>query len=139
MIIALAIISILTSIAIPAFCSYRNKSRIADCVGTATSIRAAMARFAAFSEGNSFPQADMLPDNDWSELRNIVNQSGGYLEGNAAKNGFAGDDIDYTAVEHPLDSIVVNDYKLTLRVLGVPESELGHKIVITSDKIYKQR
>ena len=35
-----------------------------------------MARFAAFSESNSFPQADILPDNDWGELRNVLNQSG---------------------------------------------------------------
>ena len=139
MMITLAIIGILASIAIPTFNFYKNKSKIAACVATANSIWDSMERFAAFSESNSYPQTDILPDNDWSTLRNIVNKSGGYLEVNAAENGFAGGDIDYTAIEHPLDSTVVSDYKLTLRVLGVPESKLGHKIVITSSSIYKQR
>ena len=133
-----AIISILASIAVPTFNSYRTKSKIAACVGTAASIRAAMERFAAFSEANSFPQTDILPDNDWDKLRNIVKQSGGYLAINAAENGFAAGDISYTTTKHPLDSTVVKDYELTLHVLGISESKIGHKIVITSSGIYKQ-
>jgi prepilin-type N-terminal cleavage/methylation domain-containing protein len=138
MMLAFVIISILASIAVPKLLAYRNKAKITACVATASSIRTAIVNFAAFSEGNSFPQTDILPDNDWGKLRKIVNKGGGNLAVNAVENGFAGGDIDYTAIKASPDSTLVDGYELTLRVLGIPESKLGHKIVITSSSIYKQ-
>ena len=49
--IVVAIIGILAAIAVPNFIAYRDKSRVASGVGSTESIRAAIAGFAADSNG----------------------------------------------------------------------------------------
>ncbi len=53
--IVVAIVGILAAIAVPNFIAYRNKSRIAAAVGSIESVRAAIAAYAADSDGNTFP------------------------------------------------------------------------------------
>ncbi|ETW92234.1 MAG: fimbrial protein, partial [Candidatus Entotheonella factor] len=55
--IVVAIVGILAAIAVPNFIAYRNKSRIASAVGSIESVRAAIAAYAADSNGNTFPSA----------------------------------------------------------------------------------
>ena len=86
--IVVAIIGILAAVAIPNFLEYRNKSKIAACVASASSIRAAMANFAADSDGNSYPQEADITDNNWDSLRTLVNANGGSLADSALKAGF---------------------------------------------------
>jgi len=136
--IVVAIIGILAAIAVPSFISYRNKSKISSCLATAASIRGAMAGYAADAAGNSFPSEDLMPDDDWEKLRLVVNQNGGTLKPSAADQGFVGGHIDYTTTPDPADPDVVGDWELLLYVIGVPESNLGYKIMISPSGIERQ-
>ena len=81
--IVVAIIGILAAIAVPNFIAYRDKARVAACVGTTESIRAAMAGFAADSQGNLFPSAIA----DWTTLVSTANANGGTLKTTDALQG----------------------------------------------------
>jgi len=126
------------AIAIPSFISYRNKSKISACLATAASIRGTRGGYAAASAGNSFPSEALMPDNEGETLRRVVNQNGGTLKASAADQGFVGSQIDYTATPDPADPDVIGDWKLTLHVIGVPESNLGYKIMISPSQIERQ-
>jgi len=136
--IVVAIIGILAAIAVPNFISYRNKAKVSSALATASSIRGAMAGYAADSSGNSFPDETAIPDNDWDKLRTVINDNGGTLKENAAAQGFVRGAIDYTATPDPADADVIGDWELTLTVAGVPESQIGYKIVLSPSGIKKQ-
>src|SRR5438094_8243235 len=60
--IVVAIIGVLAAIAVPNFITYRNKSRVAATVGSADSVRAALASFAPDSTDTPFPRNARIPD-----------------------------------------------------------------------------
>lgn len=141
--IVVAIIGILAAVAIPNFIEYRNKSKIAACVASASSIRAALAGYAADSTGNSFPlvAADTYNQGitDWASLVIVVNAAGGSLTELANDQGFLGGEMIYdtTEIDDGTMTIAVS-YEMTLIVAGVPTDKKGAKIVLNSYGIYKQ-
>jgi prepilin-type N-terminal cleavage/methylation domain-containing protein len=85
--IVVAIIGILAAIAIPNFVAYRNKARVASAVGSAGSIRAAVASFAADADGNLFPlNADIT---NWNDLVSLTTSNGGTLKDTEQEQGMA--------------------------------------------------
>jgi prepilin-type N-terminal cleavage/methylation domain-containing protein len=73
--IVVAIIGILAAIAVPNFISYRNKSRVSTAIATSEGIRAALAGYAAVSEGNVYPSAIA----DYKTLEELTTPHGGTL------------------------------------------------------------
>ena len=136
--IVVAIIGILAAIAVPNFISYRNKAKVSTALETASSIRGAISGYAADSIGNSFPTEALIPDGNWEALRLTVNKNGGTLKPTAAEQGFIGSTIDYTATSDSAEVAVIDNRELILFVAGIPESILGHKIVLSSSGIAKQ-
>ena len=138
--IVVAIIGILAAVAIPNFIEYRNKSKIAACVASGSSIRAALANYAADSDGSSYPLDADITDNDWDSLRTLINANGGTLFDTALKAGFITDapSLTYTATEDPLDATMIVDYELIMLVGGVPAENKGSQLVLTSSGIFRQ-
>ena len=131
--IVVAIIGILAAIAVPNFIAYRDKSRIASSVGTAESIRGALAGYASTEANNLFP-AD-IPD--WASadtgLVAICNSNGSTLKATMAEQGFS--DFTYDAV---LDAEgQPADYVITLKVTGVPNELVGSTIQVKPSGIEK--
>jgi prepilin-type N-terminal cleavage/methylation domain-containing protein len=130
--IVVAIIGILAAIAVPNFINYRNKSRVAAGVGTAESIRAAMASFAADSVDNLFPNAASIAS--YATLSTIVNRNGGALKDTAAEMGISV--ISYSTIDTDGDG--TNDtYALNLSITGVPTTLTGNAVRITPAGITK--
>jgi prepilin-type N-terminal cleavage/methylation domain-containing protein len=143
--IVVAIIGILAAVAIPNFIEYRNKAKIAACVASGSSIRAALAGYAADSEGNSFPlmSADTynqaIGTGDWASLVTLVNAAGGSLKEEAGTQGFLGTDMIYETTEiNDGTMTIATAYEMTLIVAGVPTDKKGSKIVLNSYGIYRQ-
>src|SRR6266705_3391925 len=82
--IVVAIIGILATVAVPTFISYRNKSRVASAVATSESIRAAVASFAADSLNNLYPLTGSIGIT-YTNLRTIANRNGASLPATAAQ------------------------------------------------------
>src|SRR5713101_5028184 len=82
--IVVAIIGILASVAVPTFISYRNKSRVASAVATSESIRAAVASFAADSPNNLYPLTGSI-GTTYDNLRTIANRNGASLPATASQ------------------------------------------------------
>ena len=91
--IVVAIIGILAAIAVPNFIAYRDKSRIASCIGTSESIRGALAGFASSQQNNLFPTTTEIPAGDWDSLRAITNANGATLEGDYNCSGLFCNDL----------------------------------------------
>jgi len=136
--IVVAIIGILAAIAVPNFIAYRNKSKVSSGIATASSIRGALAGFAADSTGNSFPTTTAIPNNDWDSLRAVINANGGTLKDTAVGQGFVGGAISYVATPDPADTAVIGDWEMTLYVAGVPVSQIGYKLILSPSGITKQ-
>ena len=138
--IVVAIIGILAAVAIPNFLEYRNKSKIAACVASASSIRAAMANYAADSDGNSYPYETQIVDQNWQSLIDLVNANGGSLADTALKAGFIENapSLTYTATPDPLDANMIIDYELLMLVNGVPAENMGSQLVLNSSGIFRQ-
>jgi prepilin-type N-terminal cleavage/methylation domain-containing protein len=126
--VIVAVIGILAAIAVPNFLNYRNKSRIAAAIGTAESIRAAFASFAASSPDNLYPVEASITD--YATLRTIINQNGGNLKASREEMG-----ID--VAEYRFDVTVADTYSLKLTVLGLPDTMRGKVILITPGGIRK--
>jgi type IV pilus assembly protein PilA len=130
--IVVAIIGILAAIAVPNFINYRNKSRVAAGVGTAESIRAAMASFAADSVDNLFPNAASIAS--YATLSTIVNRNGGALKDTAGEMGISV--ISYSTIDTDLDG-TDDTYALNLSITGVPTTLAGNTLRITPAGITK--
>ena len=127
--IVLAIMATLAAIAVPTFISYRDKSRVAQVVGSSEVIRSALASYAADSSGNAYPLTGEITD--FSSLRLVVNKNGGMLPsapiftlGNYAYYDSDGDGI-------------ADTYSMRLIVNGVSPSLLGSQILLTPEGILK--
>jgi len=133
--IVVAIIGILAAIAVPNFIAYRDKSRIAAGVGTAESIRGALAGFASTSPGNLFPTDTEV--SDWQTMVNVCNNNGSTLKGGVTNDpvlqGYA--TFDYEA-QVDLQGQAA-DYIITVTVAGVPPDLTGSKIQIKPSGIDK--
>jgi len=125
--IVVAIIGILAAIAVPNFVNYRNKSRVAAVVGTAESIRASMASYAADSVGNGFPPAADIPAAGYTQLHSIVNANGGSLKSTDTLMGLQV--VSYSVTLSGDNT--PESYTLVLSAYGVPSTLAGHSITIT--------
>lgn len=130
--IVVAIIGILAAIAVPNFIAYRDKSRIAAAVGTAESIRGALAGYASTQPDNLFPEE--IPDwaSDATGLVAICNSNGATLKSTMAEQGFSG--FTYESVDVQGQP---GDYTITLTVTGVPADLTGSTIQVKPSGIEK--
>jgi prepilin-type N-terminal cleavage/methylation domain-containing protein len=127
--IVTAIIGILAGIAAGSFLSYRDKSRVTTGVATANIIRAALANFAADSEGNLYPSSGVITDYD--SLRALVDTNGGDLPttGRFIVNHYTRFDSDEDTIE--------DNYSMRITVSGVSPTAKGHQILITPSGILR--
>src|SRR6266702_2760677 len=93
--IVVAIIGILATVAVPTFISYRNKSRVASAVATSESLRAAVASFAADSLNNLYPLTGSI-GTSYDNLRTIANRNGASLPATASQVSISA--IDYSSI-----------------------------------------
>jgi prepilin-type N-terminal cleavage/methylation domain-containing protein len=130
--IVVAIIGILAAIAVPNFIAYRDKSRIAAGVGTAESIRGALAGYAATEPNNLFPAAIASWNTGASDLVPICNSNGSTLKDTMLAQGFSGFTYESVDVEGQ-----PGDYIITLTVSGVPADLTGSTIQVKPSGIEK--
>ena len=129
--IVVAIIGILAAIAVPNFIAYRDKARVAACVGTTESIRAAMAGFAADSQGNLFPAAIA----DWTTLVSTANANGGTLKTTDALQGMTLNT--YVTIDTDGDG-TRDDYYFIFYTTGVSPDMDGAQVEVRPSGIEKQ-
>src|SRR5262245_45595048 len=75
--VVVAVIASLAALAVPTFVTYRDRSRVAQAIGSSEAIRAAFASYAAGNSQNIYPATGMITDFD--SLRLVVNAHGGML------------------------------------------------------------
>ena len=119
--IVVAIIGILAAVAVPNFISYRDRSRVAAAVATASSIRAALAAAASDDVNNLYPTAAMA---DYATIRGVVNPLGASLPATPNSVGIA--DATYAAVGGG------TSYTLTITTLA-PAGVMGHTLTLTPE------
>ena len=129
--IVVAIIGILAAIAVPNFIAYRDKSRIAACIGTSESIRGALAGFASSQQNNLFPTNTEV--SDWTTLRSVSNANGATLKAVIADQGYSA--MTYSAVLDALSQPA--SYIITFLCNGVPADLTGSKIEVKPSGIDK--
>jgi prepilin-type N-terminal cleavage/methylation domain-containing protein len=127
--IVIAILATLAAIAVPTFIVYRDRSRVAQVVGSSEVIRAALASYAASSPGNSYPLTGAITD--FSSLRLEVNKNGGMLPSAAifTLSNYAYYDSDGDGI--------ADTYSMRLIVNGVTSSITGSQILLTPEGILK--
>ena len=127
--IVTAIFGILAAIAVPSFISYRDKSRVTTVIATAHAVRAAMANFAADSEGNLYPASDTITD--YASLRVLVDVNGGTLPdtGSFIVNH-------YTRFDSNGD-MTDDNYSMRFTVSGVPTNMKGYQILVAPHGIWR--
>jgi len=133
--IVVAIIGILAAVAIPNFLEYRNKSKIAAVLSTASEVRASLANFAADSVGNRYPNTTEI--SDYATLASFLSDYGGTLNAVAATHGIVEDQVDYVATPDPQDDTMIMDYELMFEVIGIPDDRVGRQVRMTSRGITK--
>ena len=131
--IVVAIIGILAAIAVPNFIAYRDKARVASAVGTTESIRAAMAGFAADSQGNLFPDETAITD--WASLVAVSNANGGTLKTTDVLQGMTLND--YVTIDSDGDG-TRDDYYFVFWTTGVSPTMLGAQVEVRPSGIEKQ-
>lgn len=129
--IVVAIIGILAAIAVPNFIAYRDKARVAACVGTTESVRAAMAGFAADSQGNLFPAT--IPD--WTTLVATSNANGGTLKQTDVEQGMTLNT--YVTIDSDGDG-TRDDYYFIFYTTGVSPTMDGAQVEVRPSGIEKQ-
>ena len=127
--IVIAIISTLAAMAVPTFITYRDRSRVAQVVGSSEAIRSALASYAANSPGNAYPLTGAITD--LSSLRLMVNTNGGMLPSTAIFTV-----SNYAAYDSNSDG-VADTYSMRLIVNEVPSSLPGAQILLTPEGIFK--
>jgi prepilin-type N-terminal cleavage/methylation domain-containing protein len=125
--IVVAIIGILATVAVPTFISYRNKSRVASAVATSESIRGAVASFAADSLNNLYPLTGSI-GTSYTNLRTIANRNGANLPATASQVSISA--IDYS-------STTGYGYTISIATI-VPAGTPGETLIVTPEGIIKQ-
>jgi prepilin-type N-terminal cleavage/methylation domain-containing protein len=127
--VVMAIIASLAALGLPTFITYRDRSRVAQVIGSSEAIRAALASYAASSLHNAYPLTGTITDFD--SLRLVVNAHGGMLPPSAifsvAHYAFYDGDGDGTA----------ETYSMRLNVNGVSNAIAGAQLLITPEGIFK--
>ncbi len=131
--IVVAVIGVLAAIAVPSFIAYRDKSRVASAVGTSGSIRAAIASYAADSDGNLFPLDGAV--SDWDTLLSITEANGGTLKTTATLQGMSLASYDATPQAGDIDG---EDYVFVFYTIGVPATMDGAQIEVRPSGIERQ-
>jgi len=108
------------------------KNAISAAVGSAESIRGALAGYASASPNNLFP-AEI---SSWDNLISICNANGASLKASMAEQGFSGFTYKAQLGEGGSAGDAVS-YVVTFTVAGVPESTEGSKIVVSPAAIEK--
>ena len=129
--IVVAIIGILAAIAVPNFIAYRDKARVAACVGTTESVRAAMAGFAADSSGNLWPNALA----DWTGLVATANANGGTLKTTDTLQGMTLNT--YVTIDSDGDG-TRDDYYFVFYTTGINPTMSGAQVEVRPSGIEKQ-
>jgi type IV pilus assembly protein PilA len=133
--IVVAVIGILASIAIANFITYRNKSRVASVVMTCESIRAGQAGFAADSPNNVFPTDTQI--NSWSSLLGVMTANGVRLKNTDVLQGMAMTTYNTFDTSVPADG-VDDDYYFVFTTIGVPATLTGAQIEVRPSGIERQ-
>jgi prepilin-type N-terminal cleavage/methylation domain-containing protein len=128
LVVAVAIIAILTAVAVPNFISYRGRSQVAAAVATVDSIRAALSAYAVNDPNNLYP-ADIA---DYAALVALAHPLGALLPVNSADVGIAA--ITYEAGGTPAGST----YTLTVITLA-PAGARGYKLTVTPEGVAQSR
>lgn len=125
----IAIIASLAVMAVPTFVTYRDRSRVAQVVGSSEAIRAALASYAASNPQNAYPLTGTITDFD--SLRLMVNAHGGMLGSSTA---FSVDSYDF--YDSDGDGIA-DTYAMRLIVNGVAHGMAGAQLLLTPQGIFK--
>jgi prepilin-type N-terminal cleavage/methylation domain-containing protein len=129
LIIVTAVIAILSTIAVPSFIAYRDRTRVVQVVGSSEAIRAALASYAAGSPDNLYPPTGAI--SNFNDLRLVVNANGGMLPISAI---FAVSH--YSLYDSDGDSMA-DTYSMRLNVQGVPSDIPGAQLLITPQGIFR--
>ena len=133
--IVVAIIGILAAVAIPNFLEYRNKSKIAAVLSTASEVRALLANFAADSVGNRYPNTTEIGDYD--DLVTFLQDHGGTLSANAQDHSIIPGTLSYVSTQDPHDDTMIMDYELIFEIAGIPTDRRGREIQINSSGVVR--
>jgi prepilin-type N-terminal cleavage/methylation domain-containing protein len=127
--IVMAIIASLAAMAVPTFVTYRDRSRVAQAVGSSEAIRAAFASYAADNAENIYPLSGSITNYD--SLRLMVNANGGVLP----MSGIFSVDH-YNLYDSDGDGIA-DAYSMRLIVNGVTNATTGAQLLLTPQGIFK--
>jgi prepilin-type N-terminal cleavage/methylation domain-containing protein len=124
--ITVAIIGMLATVAVSNFLAYRDKSLVATAVGTAEGIRTALASYASDHHDSHFPLT--VDIGDWDTLRTLVNTHGGKLKPTPDEMGIQA--ITYTSDDG-------TTYILQI-IVNVAPGILGRTLSVTPGSITKE-
>lgn len=127
--VVIAIMASLAAMAVPTFVTYRDRSRVAQVVGSSEAIRAALASYAASNAQNAYPSTGTITD--FNSLRLVVNAHGGML---GTGTGFSVDHYDF--YDSDGDGIA-DSYSMRLIVDGVAHAMAGAQLLLTPQGIFK--
>jgi len=130
LVVVVAVLVVLGTVAVSTFLTYRDKSRISATVASSDAIRSALAGYAATQPTMSYPATI----DDYTSLVTLVNAHGGHLSPTASKSGFTLQD--YTPIDRENDGDY-ESYTLRVRVNNVPTTKAGWCVVITPSAIAK--
>ncbi len=125
----IVIIASLASVAVPTFVTYRDRSRVAQAIGSSEAIRAALASYAAGNSQNVYPLTGAITDFD--SLRLVVNAHGGMLP---LRTIFSVGHYDFYDSD---DDGIADTYSMRLIVNGVSNATTGAQLLLTPQGIFK--
>lgn len=128
--IVVAIIGILATVAVPNFLAYRNKSRIAAATGSVDSIRAALAAYATTAPGNTYPSGAEIAD--YATLVTIVNGHGASLKATGIEQGF---ELRKYTPDDASDPGTFESYTISFSIHGITAGVRGSVIVASPTSV----
>ena len=129
MMVAVTVIASLAAIGVPTFVTYRDRSRVAQAVGSSEAIRSAFASYAANNTETIYPSTGSITD--YNSLRLVVNANGGVLPTNALFT------VDHYSLYDSGAAGTADTYSMRLIVDGVSNATTGAKLLITPQGIFK--
>jgi prepilin-type N-terminal cleavage/methylation domain-containing protein len=129
MMVVVTVIASLAAIGVPTFVTYRDRSRVAQAVGSSEAIRAAFASYAANNSETVYPDTGSITDYD--SLRLVVNANGGVLPTNPIFS------VGHYNLYDSGSAGVADTYSMRLIVDGVSNATTGAQLLITPQGIFK--
>ncbi len=123
------VIASLAALAVPTFVTYRDRSRVAQAIGSSEAIRSALASYAAGHSQQLYPATGEITD--FNSLRLVVNANGGMLPLSAI---FSFDS--YNLYDSNGDGIA-DTYAMRLIVNGVSNATTGAQLLLTPQGIFR--